>query len=98
MLALHALAIPLVMVLLTVRWQGRPTLGLGIGMTVLLVVNALGNLVPQLPDYYLLRDLGLAMYVTVLLWLVGIVVLWKRRGHTQAVQEIPLDEPRSMAA
>jgi len=73
------LAIPLLMALMVTTWRRRQDHRLGIGLTALFAVFALGNLVPTLPGCELLRDLGLAMYVALGLWLMAVVTLKSRR-------------------
>jgi hypothetical protein len=69
-------AIPLIMGFLARRFdQG---LGVGLGLIVVFTVNMIAEALPNLPGMELWRDLGLAMYGAMLLWVVGIVQLWKR--------------------
>jgi hypothetical protein len=77
-----SLALPLVMALLVLRWEGQGTLRLGAGLTGLLVVNAVADLLPHFPQLIVLREQGVALYGTLAVWLVGFVVLW-RRGRTR---------------
>jgi hypothetical protein len=83
-----SLAVPLVMGLIADRWQRRPTLAPGPGLLSLFVLGALANLLPQFPSMNAVRDGGLAMYATLSLWLVSMVVLWKRE-HTPATSAEP---------
>jgi hypothetical protein len=93
-----SLALPLVMALLVVRWERQGTLGLGAGLTGLLVVNALANLLPHFPRLIVLREQGLALYAALALWFVGVVVLW-RRGRTRRRPALPLPgRPEAAAA
>ncbi len=77
-----SLALPLVAAILAERWQRQEGLSLPAWLWALLAVNALANLLPQLPNMNLLRDCGSAMYGNLLLWLVGVVLL-RRRGRLQ---------------
>jgi hypothetical protein len=72
------LAVPLIMALLVSSWDCRSSLHPGWGMVVLLAVNFLGYALPNLPGMEVLRDIALALYPALLLWLVGCVVLWRR--------------------
>jgi Glycosyltransferase family 87 len=76
-----SLALPLVAALLVARWQ-RPGAGLapGVGLTGLLVLFAVANLLPHLG---VLRQGGLATSAALLLWAIGFVVL-VRRGRAHA--------------
>jgi hypothetical protein len=71
------LALPLVMGMLALSWEGAPTPGLGVGWVSLLAVNVVANALPLFPGLELLRDAGLAMYAALLLWTAGLV-LWAR--------------------
>ncbi len=79
-------ALPLVMALVAARWQGTGTLHLGAGMIGLFIVNAIGNALPHIWGLELLRDVGLAMYMTLALWLVGVIFVWQqwRKASTES--------------
>jgi Glycosyltransferase family 87 len=53
------------------------------GLSFLLAVNFIVYVLPNVPGWLVLRDLGLAMYPVFLLWLVGTLVLWQRRRSEQ---------------
>lgn len=74
-----ALALPLVMGLVAAAWEESGTEPLSAGWRALLAWNVAGNGLPHLPGLQLLKDLGLAMYTALLLWVAGLAVLWKRR-------------------
>jgi hypothetical protein len=57
--------------------RGRPSISWGL-LGLFTVVVGLG-VIPQLPGYELTRDLGLAMYAALLIWLVAVVRLWRGR-------------------
>lgn len=83
----YSLLLPLVMALMVDRWQKHEGVSPGPGLAAVLFVNGVGNLLPQLPDMNVCRDCGSAMYGSLLLWLMGVVVLWRRRaGLCAAVQ------------
>jgi hypothetical protein len=90
------LSLPLVMGLIAKTWEGGTAPHLGKGMLLALTVNVVANTLPHLagprsPYMQLLRDDGLATAAALMLWLVGITVLWKR-GRPQMT--LPLDRPR----
>jgi hypothetical protein len=74
-----SLLVPLVMGLLDARWRGVANPQLGKGFAVLLAGNVLANTLPNLPGMEPARDLGLATYASLGLWLAGCVYLWKQR-------------------
>jgi hypothetical protein len=51
----------------------------------LLAINAVGNLLPQLQTFTLLRDAGLAMYVTLLLWATACLAAAFARPRSQSL-------------
>lgn len=77
----YSLALPLVTALVADRCQYHEELTLGAWLLVLLTLNAVANLLPQLPDMNLVRDCGLSMYGNLLVWLMGVVVLVRRCGR-----------------
>jgi len=80
----YSLALPLIAALVADRCQQHEELTLGAWLLVLLTLNAAANLLPQLPDMNLVRDCGLSMYGNLLVWLMGVVVLVRRRGRMSA--------------
>jgi hypothetical protein len=95
------LAVPLVMGLLYRHWQRPGADGtsdrVGLGMMLLLGCHVVASVLPRLPGLELLRDLGLAGYACLLLWLAAVVVLVRRR--TSAPQQREEGEvPRALAA
>ncbi len=79
-----SLALPLVMALLVERWRHHAGLSLSLPLWGLLGLNAVANLLPNLPNMNLLRDCGSAMYGSLLLWLTAIVLLRLRRLRLSA--------------
>ncbi len=79
-----ALALPLAMALIAAKWQRQESLAPGAGLITLFVVGGVANLLPHLPALVRLRDGGLAMYGTLALWLVSIVILWRRSRRAPA--------------
>ncbi len=92
------LALPLIMAFMARRpvREGRPRLGLGLSL--LLGINLVCNIVPRWPGMQVPRDLGLVTYATMLLWLTAIVVLIRRRGAGLPVVPVQPVEVRRMAA
>jgi hypothetical protein len=74
-----SLLLPLTTALVADHWQKREGVSLGPWLLGILIVNGIGNLLPQLPDMNLFRDCGSAMYGSLLVWLMGVSVLWRRR-------------------
>src|SRR5207237_9783392 len=69
------MSILVIMVLLAWRWQGQESLRLGVGHGALLFVNLCANVLPLIPGLDALRDCGLAMYGTLLVWGSGVLFL-----------------------
>ena len=74
-----SLLLPLVMALVADRWQTCEGVWVGPWLQVILILFGVANLLPQLPNMNLLRDCGSAMYGSLLVWLMGVAVLWRRR-------------------
>ena len=92
------LALPLIMTFLALRpvREGRPRLGLGLSL--LLGINLVCNIVPRWPGMQVPRDLGLVTYATMLLWLTAIVVLFRRERVGLPVETAePAEIPRMAA-
>jgi hypothetical protein len=81
------LSVPLLMGLLAFGWERHPTSYWKLGWWLLLLVYLIANALPQFPGLELLRDIGLAMYAALLLWLTATAVLWTQR----AAPAIPTD-------
>jgi alpha-1,2-mannosyltransferase len=78
------LSLPLAMGSLATVWNHetheRPEKGKRIGRVALvavLILYAIANALPQFPSLQILRDRGLATYAALLLWLTGMIILWK---------------------
>jgi hypothetical protein len=82
-----SLCVIVVMGLVAASWESNGGMRLGNGLWLLLAVNLIVYLLPNVPGWLVLRDLGLAMYPVFVLWLVGTIVLWKRRQAEQAPSE-----------
>jgi hypothetical protein len=66
----------IVMGLVSARWENSYA-GLGIGLTIIFAVNILCYVPPNIPNWLLLRDWAITLYPTLILWVVGIITLWK---------------------
>lgn len=73
------LSILLIMGLTLSEWENRSDLRLSPGLSVLLIANVVANALPNFEGLELFRDLGLAMYAGIWLWLAGVGLLWRRR-------------------
>ncbi len=91
----YSLMLPLVMALVADRWQERQDLSLGPWLLGVLIVHGIAEFLPQLPNANLLRDCGSAMYGSLLMWLLGVVVLWRRRASRGTESH---EIPRAQAA
>jgi alpha-1,2-mannosyltransferase len=76
------LALPLVMGLLAWEWERRGSTEVGWGLVVLFALQVAGNVLPLLPAFEVLKDVGLAMYTALALWLAACVALWRRPRPT----------------
>ena len=72
-----ALSLPLVMGLIAWNWERTGKAGLSLGIVGLIVVQIIGNTLPLLPVTEVLKDVGLATYMALLLWLLAAVVVWR---------------------
>ncbi|CAN5269914.1 hypothetical protein BH10PLA2_BH10PLA2_10440 [soil metagenome] len=79
------LSILVVMGLLLAEWEKRSDLHLTTGLLLLLAVNVLSNALPNFDGLEVFRDLGLAMYAGIGLWLAGVGLLWRRRAQESAL-------------
>jgi hypothetical protein len=82
------LSVPLVMVLIALRWQQTDRMR---WLPVLLVANVVANTLPHFPGLEPVRDLGMAMYAALALWFAGAVVLMSVR-FTQMVTKVSAEE------
>jgi hypothetical protein len=90
------LLMPPVMGLLAVAWERRSDLRLGHALALLLVGNATAYVACNLPGLEVLRDLGVMVYPTFLLWLAGVVALW--RTSRRSAPALPEGQPAGLAA
>jgi hypothetical protein len=73
------LSLPLAMGALAAILESKQSLVARWGIPAFLVLHGIAQALPHLPTFQLLRDCGLATYATLLLWLVAMIILWKRR-------------------
>ena len=82
------LSILLIMGLTLAEWEKRSDLRVSGGLGLLLVINVVANALPNFEGLELFRDLGLAMYAAISLWLSGVGLLWRRRlPQTEAMTD-----------
>jgi hypothetical protein len=86
-----SLAIPLVLGVQAAAWSGDTYPRWDKARFLVALANAVANILPRCPGMQLVRDGGLAMYATLLLWLVGMLVLCTRP------QGQPADEQPSIS-
>ncbi len=79
------LAIPLVMVLTASAWERRGFPVVGWPLTLLFAMNLVGNVIPHIPECQMLRDSGIAAWVTLLIWLAGVVWMWRGDESVRSV-------------
>jgi hypothetical protein len=72
------LSLPLVMGLLARESERRGSTEVGWGLVALFAVQVVGNVLPLLPVFEVLKDAGLAMYTALALWLAACVALWRK--------------------
>ncbi len=73
------LSILLVMGLLLAEWEKRSDLQVSGGLAILLLANVVANALPNVDGLEVFRDLGLAMYAGLTLWLAGVGMLRQRK-------------------
>ncbi|HEV8061821.1 MAG TPA: glycosyltransferase family 87 protein [Gemmataceae bacterium] len=78
------LSILLIMGLTLAEWEKRADLRLSLGLGLLLAINVVANALPNFDGFELFRDLGLAMYAGIWLWLSGVGLLWRRHSAEPA--------------
>ncbi len=78
------LSILLIEGLLLAEWEKRADLRLSRGLLLLLLVNIVANALPNFEGMEIFRDLGMAMYAGLCLWLAGVGLLWRRGLPKQA--------------
>jgi hypothetical protein len=79
------LSLPLIMGSLVAIWQNNGHLFWRVAMFAVLAIYLIGNALPHIPGLQLIRDCGLATYAALLLWLAGMVILW-RSGRSLSLQ------------
>jgi alpha-1,2-mannosyltransferase len=79
------LSLPIIMGTLAAVWHSNSSALAKVGIAAVLAVHLMGNALPNIPGLQLIRDCGLASYTALLVWLAGMVILWKR-GRSCSVQ------------
>jgi hypothetical protein len=80
------LSVPLIMGLLAVAWESDVNPPAGLLVIGLVTINVVLNAIPHVPGMEVPRDVGVAMYAALGLWLFGVVVLWRRSWRTSGQQ------------
>jgi hypothetical protein len=83
--------------LLAAGWERSGAARVGVGMGLLGAAFLVANVLGQFPGLEVLRDGGLATYGGLLLWGVGVAVLWKRPRPRPALVRAAAG-PRTAAA
>jgi hypothetical protein len=91
-----ALSLPLVMGLIAWSWERTGTVSLSPGIVVLIVVQIIGNTLPLLPATEVLKDVGLATYTALVLWVLACIVVW-HSTPAPALDVSPLQDLRTAA-
>jgi alpha-1,2-mannosyltransferase len=76
-----SLALPIMMSLVVLAWQRHGGVQLGVGLTVLMVVNVITYVLPNLPGLENLRDKCVSLYPALLVWGVAVFALARRPGE-----------------
>jgi hypothetical protein len=79
----------LVVGLVLLDWERTNGPRIGWGLTGLFAVYLVLNMAPQFPGLELTRDLGLAMYGALLLWLTSVVKIWRTPRVEEVVRVAP---------
>ena len=79
-----ALSLPLVMALLAREWDRSGEARLSLVFWAFLGAHMVGNALPLLPAFEILKDAGLALYITLGLWAAACVSLWRGDAATRA--------------
>jgi hypothetical protein len=90
------LLVPMVMGLMAWHWEENPgTLRLSPWLLGLFAVQVVGQVLPLLPYPWAerLKDVGLATYTAVALWLAACLVVWRERPTASLVECAPTDLP-----
>jgi hypothetical protein len=85
-----SLCVIVVMGLVAAAWERNGNRRLGPRLTLLFAAISIVYVLPNIPGWLILRDLALAVYPVLLLWLVGTIVLWKR---SQIEQSLSMEWP-----
>jgi alpha-1,2-mannosyltransferase len=83
-----ALSLPLVMGLIAWNWERTGKAELSPGIISIIALQIIGNTLPLLPATEILKDVGLATYSALVLWLLACVAL-RRFGADSAVHVVP---------
>jgi hypothetical protein len=84
------LSLPLVMALIAREWDRSGGMWLGPGLCVLLGVQMIGNTLPLIPVFEVLKDAGLALCTALALWTAACWALWRDRAAPAPQQSATL--------
>jgi len=88
------LLVPLIMAILAALWERGHASRAAACATVLVLLNLLASALPLLPGMGWLQDVGIPMASGILIWLTGLVLLWKgRRSSPLPMSQTPLQAP-----
>jgi len=86
------LLVPLIMAVLASIWERGPAPRSEAWAAVLVILNPLASAMPLLPGLGWLNDVGIAMVAGILIWVTGVVMLWKSRqppASLTGIQRLP---------
>jgi hypothetical protein len=83
-----ALSLPLGMGLIAWHWERTGKAGLSAGVVALIAVQIIGNTLPLLPATEVLKDVGVATFTALVLWLLACVAI-RQPAAQQAAQVTP---------
>jgi len=72
-----SLSLPLVMGLIAWHWERTSRVGMSTGIFGIIAVQIIGNTLPLLPATEVLKDMGLATYTALVLWVLACVAIWR---------------------
>ena len=80
------LSVPLIAGLFAIAWEHSAAPRLGMRLGALVFLNIFANVVPEVPGMEVWRDIGLAGYAAIFLFVAAAVVLWRRTGSPRVLQ------------
>ncbi len=77
----YVFALPLVMAMVADGWERHAFPNVGRRCFVLFMAHLLANIIGMLPGCEILKDLGISLYGTLILWVAGLFMLRRRRSE-----------------